>query len=62
MQLAKMKKELIEFDGRHTLSGDEVLHTIDGIVATAIGTTILVRVTITTMNKNSFNVTIPLNV
>lgn len=62
MQLAKMKKELIENNGRHTLSGDEVLHTINSIELGMLGTTILVRVTCTTLNKTTLNITIPLAV
>lgn len=61
-QLAKMKRELIEYGGRHTLSGDEILHTIDSVSVRQIDTTVLVRVTCTTMNKTNFNLTIPLAV
>ena len=60
MQTAKMKTELIEFDGKHTMSGDEVLHTIDSVDIVAINTLVLVRVRCTTLDRNSFNLTIPL--
>lgn len=60
MQTAKMKQELIQFDNRHTLTGDEVLHTIDSVDVVAIATLVLVRVKCTTLNRNTFNLTIPL--
>ncbi len=60
MQMAKMKQELIQYDGKHTLSGDEVLHTINSVDITSIDTTVLVRVKCTTLNRNSINITIPL--
>ncbi len=55
-----MRKELTEYDGRHTLSGDEVLHSIDSVDIASIDTLVLVRVKCTTLNKNTFNLTIPL--
>ena len=61
-QLAKMKSELVEFDGRHTLSGDEILHSIDSVEVAQQETLILVRVKCTTLNKTNFNLTIPLQV
>lgn len=62
MQVAKMRQELVEFDGRHTLQGDEILHTIDSVEVAAIDTLVLVRVKCLTLNKNSLNITIPLAV
>jgi len=60
MQISKMRQELIQYDGKHTLSGDEVLHTIDSVEITNIETLVLVRVKCVTLNKNSINITIPL--
>ncbi len=60
MQLAKMKRELIENQGRHSLQGDEVLHRVESVELSTVGTTVLVRVTCTTLNKTTFKVTIPL--
>ena len=60
MQVAKMKQELIEFDGKHTLEAEEVLHTIDSVEITTIETLVLVRVKCTTLNRNTFKLTIPL--
>jgi hypothetical protein len=60
MQIAKMRQELIEFDGKHTLSGDEVLHTINSVEIGVVDTLVLVRVKCITLNKNSLNITIPL--
>lgn len=60
MQIMKMKQELIEYDGKHTLKGDEVLHRIDSVEIRAIDTLVLVRVVCTTLDRNTLNVTIPL--
>jgi septum formation topological specificity factor MinE len=61
-QLAKMKRELIEYNGRHTLSGDEVLYRINSVSLTQIQTMILARVSITTLNKNTVTLTIPVQI
>jgi hypothetical protein len=57
-----MKRELIEYNGRHTLSGDEVLYRINSVSLTQIQTMILARVSITTLNKNTVTLTIPVQI
>ena len=61
-QLAKMKKEMVEYNGKHTISKEEVLYTIDSVSAVAIETTVLVRVKISTLANRSFTLTLPLAV
>lgn len=58
-QLEKMKREMIQYGGRHTLSDDEVLHTVDNIETVQLGTTIIVRVTCTTLSGANLQITIP---
>lgn len=58
-QLNKMKRELVEYGGKHTLDADEVLQSIDSIQAAASGTTVIIRATFTTLAQNTFNLTVP---
>jgi hypothetical protein len=60
-QLAKMKKEVTEF-GNHTLRPNEVLRSINDIEVKQVGTSIIVRVNLSTLSKDTFNLTIPLAV
>lgn len=61
-QLEKMKRELVQYGGRHTLSDDEVLHTVDNIEMASLGTTVIVRVTCSTLAGTSLQLTIPTQV
>lgn len=62
MQLAKMKKELLEYNNRHTLDENEILHTINSVILTTMGSTVLVKVSCTTLKKVTFNITLPLTI
>jgi hypothetical protein len=61
-QLEKMRREVIEYGGKHTLSRDEVLWRVDAIEAAQVGTTVLVRVTCTTLANETFRLTVPAQV
>lgn len=62
-QLEKMRLEVIEFRGQHTLSPDEILHQIDSVETAQIqGDTVLVRVSCKTLSGISFQLTLPAEV
>lgn len=62
-QVEKMRLEVIEFRGSHTLSPDEILYQIESIDAAQLqGDTILVRVACKTLAGTSFSLTIPTEV
>lgn len=60
-QLEKIKQETIAYNGLNTLSNSEVIETIDSIVSTFTGTTLLIRVTITTMADEQIKIDVPLD-
>lgn len=62
MQLEKMKREIVEYQGRHTLDPDEILNFVDSIEAKAVGDQIIVRVLCTTMSMRQFKLTLPVAV
>lgn len=59
-QVAKMQREMILYNGNHTLSKDETLYTVDSIEAKAVVDKIIVRVGITTLSGSQFRLTLPL--
>lgn len=61
-QIDKMRREVVLYNGQHTLSPNEVLHRVDAIQTTLLGTTVLVRVHCTTLAGDSFKLTIPAEV
>jgi hypothetical protein len=62
-QIQKMQRDIISSStGRHTLSSDEILQTVESIEAAMTGTTIVVRVIIKTMAGTAAKVTIPVEV
>jgi len=58
-QLEKIKAETIIFDGQNTLAPDEVIHTIDKIESVTVGTTILLRVSLSTLSGQSVRIDVP---
>lgn len=60
-QIAKMKREMILYNGKHTLEADETLHIINSVEATQQGTQIIVRVTCQTLAGTTFRLLIPTN-
>lgn len=61
-QLTKMQAEIVQYGGKTTLSNDEVIYTVDGVSATALGTTVVVQASITTLSGQTLLLTIPLAV
>lgn len=61
-QLEKMQTEMALFNGKHTLSGSEVLASIDSVDTAASGDIIIARVTVSDAADNQFNILIPVQV
>jgi len=59
-QLAKIKDEASIYQGKNTLDKDEVIYTIDSISTSSVGTTVVVRVTLTTLSNQQINLTLPI--
>lgn len=59
-QLAKIKAEIVRYSGDHTLDPNEVIDTINSIESVSIGTTILLRISLTTLSGQSVRVDVPL--
>jgi len=60
MQLDKIRNETLLYRGKNTLEADEVIDSINSVDVTQIGTTILVRVVLTTLGNTSLKVTLPI--
>jgi phage baseplate assembly protein W len=60
-QLQKMKQEAGIYQGKTTLDPDEIISTIDSIQASNLGTTVVVRVQITTIGNTQFTLTLPIS-
>lgn len=61
MQFEKIRNETLQYLGENTLEEGEVLERIDSVEVKAIGTTALVQVKITTLDEQSFKLTIPIS-
>lgn len=61
-QLEKMRREVVLYNGSHTLSPSEVLDRVVSIETAQAGTTILVRVTCETLSGEQFRLTVPAQV
>jgi hypothetical protein len=59
-QLEKIRDESNRFQGKHTLSRDEILHTVDSVEVAIRGEIIFVRVTCTTLSGTNFQLDVPL--
>lgn len=59
-QVSKMQREMVLYNGNHTLTTDETLSTVDSIEAVSVGDQIIVRVSITTLAGSNFKLTLPL--
>lgn len=59
LQLEKIKNEVIQFGGQHTMEPQEVIDIIDLIDVRAVETTLIIRVELTTMNEEQLRLTIP---
>lgn len=62
VQLQKMQDEMALFNGKHTLSADEVLASIESVDTAVSYDMIIVKVTIITAGDNSINILIPTQV
>jgi hypothetical protein len=60
-QLAKLQDETITYNGLNTFDEGEVIESIDSIQSTFSGTTLLIRVTLTTMAGEQVKVDVPLD-
>lgn len=61
-QLEKIRDESIRYQGKHTLSRDEILHSVDNVEVASRGEIVYVRVTCTTLSATQFQLNIPLQV
>lgn len=59
MQFEKIRQETLMYLGENTLDEGEVLERIDSVDVKSIGTTVLVSVRVTTLDEQSFRLTIP---
>lgn len=59
LQLEKIKRDAIDFNGRQTIAPEEVFYLIENVEARAFGDTVVVRVTIRTLANTLVKVTIP---
>lgn len=60
-QLEKLKQETISYNGLNTLSEGEVIESIDSIQSTFSNTTLVIRVTLTTMTGEQVKIDVPLD-
>lgn len=61
-QINKMQLEMAQFNGKHTLSGDEILASIDSVDAAIQADLIVVKVIISTGTGNSLTLLVPAQV
>ncbi len=61
-QLDKMRREVVEFGGNHTLTPNEILHKIDSIETAFSNGTLYVRVKCSTLSGDTFKLIIPAQV
>lgn len=61
-QLARIKQDMVDFNGQKTLTPDETIQNIVNVEATAIADTIIVRATVQTMSNTTLNVTLPVSI
>lgn len=59
-QLEKIKAEASRYQGKNTLDPDEVIDTIDSVSTSSLGTTVVVRVMLTTLANNNLNFVLPI--
>ena len=62
MQLTKMKQEIVTYNGKTTLSDDEVLQTVNSVTATVAQDVIIVQANLTTLAGTNLTLTIPLSI
>lgn len=60
-QLEKLKRETIAYNGRNTFDEGELIETIDSIQSTFAGTTLIIRVTLTTMANQQVKIDVPID-
>lgn len=60
MQLDKIRNETLLYRGQNTLEAEEVIESIKSVEVTQVGTTIFVRVLLTTLGNTSLKVTLPI--
>lgn len=61
-QINKMQLEMSQFNGKHTLSGDEILASIDSVDAAIQADIVVVKVGISTGTGNSLTLLVPAQV
>jgi phage baseplate assembly protein W len=60
-QLQKIKDETIAYNGLNTFSDGEVIQSIDSIASVTTGTSLLIRVILTTMSSEQIKIDVPLD-
>jgi hypothetical protein len=61
-QVTKMQREMVLYNGNHTLTPDETLYSVDSIQAAVTADQIVVRISITTLAGASLKVTLPIGI
>lgn len=61
-QVNKMRLEMAQFSGKHTLTGDEILASIDSVDAAVQADIVIVKVAISTATGNSLTLLVPAQV
>lgn len=61
-QIAKMQREMLLYNGKHTLDADETLHIINSVEATQTADQVIVRVNCQTLAGTTFRLLIPTQV
>jgi phage baseplate assembly protein W len=59
-QLDKIKREVLQYSGQHTLSPDETIKLIRAVRAVSVGDVVVVRVDLTTVSGANIHLTLPL--
>jgi len=60
-QLEKLKQETIQYDGLNTFEEGEVIESIDEITTLQVGTTLLVRINLTTVAGDQIRIDVPVD-
>lgn len=58
-QISKMKREMIAFGGKNSLTADEILQTVVSVDTTQVADQVIARVVVTTLAGTQLKITIP---
>lgn len=61
MQISDMKRDVIRYQGKTTLDPSEVLRSINSVNVTSQGTTVIARISITTLEGSQIQMSLPIN-